>query len=428
MVVAKLLLVLTSITAVGEDAQLLCFGAKWCQPCREMQPALDRLSREGFPIRKVDVDQHGELASRYQIKAVPACVLVDGRGRQIDQILQATDYDTLRRLFAHYRIAPTSTTIRGQSPGGESQLNPSASVPGDGLTMAGGRDQVQAKSMAATVRLRVEDSEGHSFGTGTIVDVHGQEGLVLTCGHIFRESKGKGRILIQRFDSKTAEPTTGSLVSYDIDRDVALVSMKLSRPIEVARLAPVKYQARRGEPVYSIGCNQGDAPTILQGQVNQVDKYLGPPNITASGRPVVGRSGGGLFNAEGELIGVCSAADPEIDEGLYAALPRVYYELDRNGLSFVYQNPQEQPVAEVASTAGVPNLQPPLTSETPAPKQFSPPPAAPVATSQFTAKRKTSELICVLKGEDGSDGKAYVIENPSDMLLEYLQREAKAAK
>ena len=98
--VAKLLLALTSVTVAGDDAQLLCFGAKWCQPCREMQPTIDRLTREGYPIRKVDVDRHGDLADRYQITAVPACVLVDGQGRKVDEIVQATDYDTLRRFFS----------------------------------------------------------------------------------------------------------------------------------------------------------------------------------------------------------------------------------------------------------------------------------------------------------------------------------------
>lgn len=430
MVVAKLLLVLSSFAVAGENAQLLCFGAKWCQPCREMQPTFDRLAKEGYPIRKVDVEQNSELANRYQVQAIPACVLVDGQGRKVDQISQATDYDTLRRLFAHYGIAPANTTVRGQSPSTESfaRGTDNSSAPDHSAT-SHSANNIQSRSLASTVRLRVEDQGGHSFGTGTIVDVHGQEGLVLTCGHIFRTSDGKGRILIERFDSQTAEPTTGTLISYDLDRDVALVSMKLTRPIEAAKLAPLQYQAKQGEPIYSIGCNQGDPPTIVQGEVNQIDKYLGPPNITASGRPVVGRSGGGLFNAAGELIGVCSAADPEIDEGLYAALPRVYYELDRNGLSFVYQQQQQQPLAEVASTAGLPNLQGPAGTTPPQP-QLSP--AATSATHQPNSATPTPmtnpltrELVCILKSEDGTEGQAYVIENPSDVLLEYLQREAK---
>ena len=45
-----------------------------------------------------------------------------------------------------------------------------------------------------------------------------------------------------------------------------------------------------------------------------------------------GRSGGGLFNEKGELIGVCYAADYEGNEGLYAALDSIHDEVVRLNL------------------------------------------------------------------------------------------------
>ena len=444
MVVAKLLLILTSITASGSGAELYCFGAKWCEPCRKMQPALDRLSNEGFPVRKIDVDQHGDVAKKYGIQAVPACVLIDGNGQVIDQIGKATDYDTLRRMLAHYKVDPAPPTFRGQSPPtGGIRVAADTRAPAEPATPNAPPSNFAAEStlsaapqstapldprkaaLASSVRLRVEDDEGHSFGTGTIIDVHGQEGLVLTCGHIFRSSNGKGRIVIDRFDKPNSEPTTGSVISYDLDLDVALVSMKLTRPMRIAKLAPLQYKARKTEGVFSVGCNGGDPPTLMDGQVNDIDKYLGPPNITVSGRPVSGRSGGGLFNAQGEMIGVCSAADPEIDEGLYAALPRVYYELDRNGLSFVYQkSPEERAATQLAANSLGPatNSTGPDTSLQPLP--VNSPVANAFPTTPNTAQEKR-ELVCVLKDEKGENGKAFVIENPSQVLLEYLNREAK---
>ncbi len=455
MVVAKVLLILTLMTAAVSGTELYCFGAKWCEPCRKMQPALDRLVHEGFPVRKIDVDQHGDVAKRYDIQAVPACVLVDGNGQVIDQINKATDYDTLRRMLAHYKVDPLPPTFRGQSPkpvGGirvasdvripSEPTAPNAPPPADFSSGSNENDAAtttsvtptataslnpRAAALASSVRLRVEDDAGNSFGTGTIIDVHGQEGLVLTCGHIFRSSDGKGRIVIDRFDSPNSEPTTGSLISYDIDLDVALVSMKLTRPMQIAKLAPLQYKANKKDPVFSVGCNGGDPPTLMEGQVNDIDKYLGPPNITVSGRPVSGRSGGGLFNAEGEMIGVCSAADPEIDEGLYAALPRVYYELDRNGLSFVYQrSSEERPIAQFASNG----VNPAVASPSPTDSKLSPLPLRPVAPGATTsppmdAGQTKRELVCVLKDDKGESGKAFVIENPSKVLLDYLNRESK---
>ena len=44
--------------------------------------------------------------------------------------------------------------------------------------------------LASSVRLKIEDADGNSVGSGTIIDARAGEALVLTCGHIFRESQG----------------------------------------------------------------------------------------------------------------------------------------------------------------------------------------------------------------------------------------------
>ncbi len=55
------------------------------------------------------------------------------------------------------------------------------------------------------------------------------------------------------------------------------------------------------------------------------NRYLGPSNVEVALAPTQGRSGGGLFDAENRLIGVCFAADNDYDEGLYSG-PDVVYE------------------------------------------------------------------------------------------------------
>jgi hypothetical protein len=88
--------------------------------------------------------------------------------------------------------------------------------------------------------------------------------------------------------------------------------------------------------VFSIGCDRGANPSVRESRVTNINRYLGPPNIQVAGAPVDGRSGGGLFAADGTLIGVCNAADPKDDEGLYAALQTVHAELTAANLSFIY--------------------------------------------------------------------------------------------
>src|SRR6185503_7248482 len=93
---------------------------------------------------------------------------------------------------------------------------------------------------------------------------------------------------------------------------------------------------QRGDRVVSIGCSNGQDPTALASRITTLDRYQGGPNIETTGAPVEGRSGGGLFNQDGQLIGICFAADKEGNEGLYAALKAIHDELNVRGLSDVY--------------------------------------------------------------------------------------------
>ena len=95
-----------------------------------------------------------------------------------------------------------------------------------------------------------------------------------------------------------------------------------------------------------------------------VDKYLGPANVQVAGQPVQGRSGGGLFAIDGTLIGVCNAADPTDNEGLFAALPTIHEQLDEAGLAFVYRSayPSGGVADAVALTVpGMPAEMPPVS-------------------------------------------------------------------
>jgi hypothetical protein len=120
-------------------------------------------------------------------------------------------------------------------------------------------------------------------------------------------------------------------------RDVGLISFRPGVKVTAATVGGTGHRPNVGEVVFSIGCNHGADPTIADNKIIAVNRYHGPPNLVVGGRPVDGRSGGGLFTKDGLLIGVCNAADSEYDEGLYAALGNVHSELDGVGLSYIYR-------------------------------------------------------------------------------------------
>jgi hypothetical protein len=159
--------------------------------------------------------------------------------------------------------------------------------------------------------------------------------LVLTCGHLFRDSDGKGTIWVELLDGHGAEPLQGQLISFDLNRDLGLVSFRPKTEVTVASVASAQHPVGKGQKVISVGCNNGKAPSVLRSQVTNVDRYSGPRNIEVTGTPVEGRSGGGLFDESGHLIGVCFAADPRDNEGVYAHLESIQTELTRRGLGDV---------------------------------------------------------------------------------------------
>jgi thioredoxin 1 len=66
--------------------QLLYFSADWCSPCKQLGPLMEELQREGYPIRKINIDNNTELSAQYGIRNIPTVILtVDGvdKGRKI---------------------------------------------------------------------------------------------------------------------------------------------------------------------------------------------------------------------------------------------------------------------------------------------------------------------------------------------------------
>jgi thiol-disulfide isomerase/thioredoxin len=336
---------LPDLAARGTEILMLDFWSPQCGPCLQMKPTIESFKKAGYPIREVDATRDQTLVRQFNVTQLPCFVmLVDGQ--EVDRQVGSTGVDRLVGMFkqAHEVVRRTAEQRRGQSPDLLNSHQQSASpspgpLPGSGESASNGADDdLQAKLLAATVRLRVEDAKGHSYGTGTIIDARSGQALVITCGHLFRDSQGKGPVTVELFDvvsgsARVAGEVPAQVICYDLKRDIALVGIWPNRTVAVAPVAPRGAKIDRGERVMSVGCSNGNEPTMLASRITTLDRYQGPPNIEASGAPVEGRSGGGLFNTKGELIGVCFAADYESNEGLYAALESIHDELAARGLS-----------------------------------------------------------------------------------------------
>ncbi|HMO13848.1 MAG TPA: trypsin-like peptidase domain-containing protein [Pirellulaceae bacterium] len=348
------------------DLRVYYFTSQGCPPCKQMEPIVGRLAQEGYPIEVVDVQRQPSLANQFNIRATPTTVIVS-EGNVVGQQSGIIPYAPLRQrldqLIAEQKSlepssAPSKIGNSLQANGSEtlSPQNHAGSGRAPSQVSLANNTTSQTKSpaqphelapeqlaMQATARIKVIDDTGISFATGTVIHRHANDVLILTCGHVFRESKGKGTIKVELgFGDNQLQSMDGLLIDFNANGyDVALVTCNTTLEITPVAIAESSFQMPAGTPVFSIGCNSGDHPTLRKSQFKQITTYDGVKKYDVVGRPVNGRSGGGLFTIDGKLIGVCNAAAVNVDEGIYTAINSVYWQLDRVKLTHLFQNNQQ---------------------------------------------------------------------------------------
>jgi thiol-disulfide isomerase/thioredoxin len=465
MVSMQIAALLLAVTGAGETV-LYDFQAPWCGPCKMMAPVVQRLAADGFPVRKVDVDRDAALAQRYGVTNIPCFILIVN-GQEQGRVIGATSYQRLKGMLVTHgvsRVGEGLVSARGQTPDRPKKLlpisglflrrkSPSAESPlpkvelgtpiaepvvdlgstaeqapvsrpesiaasaaeKSPFTSPESEDAFSSRLRRSSVRLKVHDPQGYSFGSGTIInfrslaDGHNGEALILTCGHIFRDSQGTGRIEVDLFDQGKAYTVAARMIRYDLQSDIGLVSIQTDRPVPTLPLASAESVPTPGSPVLSVGCDHGRPPTVQISTIKAVNSFVGPPNLQVAGQPAIGRSGGGLFNRNGELIGVCNFADPTDRAGLYAAVQLAHRVLQQSTTGFS--------LAEV-------------------PQPGSPHPEAVNLVSlsdksrQISSPNNPSELICIVRSGRGAQShhQVIVIDNASSELLDRIASERARSK
>lgn len=544
------------VGAPAPDCVIVEFMVDNCGPCRQLQPALEKLKSEGWDVRTVNADREPALVRKHAIESLPTLVLISN-GKEVDRIVGAAPYEKIlprlaKLLLASHSAAlgtanpkadlqqidtpkviarsstpslrtepaakaenwnsPSSSlvtpepgiTVRGQSPSGAfpmlaaaassaiaspmtsqsvaekfERLNAptnqlvsnSNSIQSHGIQSHG----IQANSLqtniqqastsqvlsrqpdrmpaqppsqpspsrnaapidlqkaiaraeAATVRIRVDEENSTAYGTGTVIDVHGDEALVLTCGHLFREMKPHSQLTIDLFPAR-AQPVNvpAQLIDFRADAgdvDIGLISFKLPFAIEPVPLLPQLEKLAVKQPAFSLGCDHGANPTRRDTQIKSINRYMGAPNVEIAGAPAVGRSGGGLFDQQGRLIGVCNAADAEGDEGIYAAAEIVYAQLERLHLAHLFTNeptPQNVPAqpaviqADFAANTPVNSF---ASSQSPANKPTD---------AQVDLASKATQITCIVRDSNGRE-QIVRVDSPSPELLSDIFRQANTSR
>lgn len=373
----------------SQDATLIFVTTPGCGPCRQIAPLVEEIAKEGYSVEIVDASTHPDIVRQLQVDRFPTFLMLSN-DRIIDKVVGGGDPLVMKpRIINMFDRAvelkrknssANAPVVRSSVPEkAEFQLQSASSaiqtsiVPDSKSTniftehahasllatekasdlttvpasiASGSADSGISSLITSSVKLRVDAQNAHSWGTGTIVDARNGEALILTCGHIFRDSKGQNPIEVHLFGPQSTAKVYGRCIHYDLEIDLAFIAIAPPFPVRAIPIAPTQYRLRNDQHVWSVGCDGGANPTVKNHEIMSLDRIRTAHEnampfhyIQVSGAPVSGRSGGGLFTKEGYLVGVCNTGDPEKNDGHFVPPDVIRQVLHKMKLDIVYEKP-----------------------------------------------------------------------------------------
>ncbi|MEQ8208501.1 MAG: serine protease [Lacipirellulaceae bacterium] len=154
----------------------------------------------------------------------------------------------------------------------------------------------------AVARIIVPEGEATSFGSGTLVDLRDDYGLVITNWHVVRDAQGPIEVL---FPDGYHSKARALKIDSDWDLAALVIWRPQAKPVRLAQQAP-----QPGDPLTICGYGHG----IYRSATGRCTQYYAPDvnlprhMVELDVQARQGDSGGPIFNEQGELAGVLFGA------------------------------------------------------------------------------------------------------------------------
>ncbi len=168
----------------------------------------------------------------------------------------------------------------------------------------------------AVARITAVEGKAVSQGSGTLVEVRGQRGLVVTNWHVIRDAKGP---VVATFPDGFRSAATILKVDKDWDLAALLIWRPNATPIAISAIAP-----RPGDVLTIAGYGSGDYRAVT----GRCTQYVAPGRrmpyemVELSAEARQGDSGGPILNEQGQLAGVLFGAGSGTTSGSFCGRVR----------------------------------------------------------------------------------------------------------
>lgn len=206
---------------------------------------------------------------------------------------------------------------------------------------------IQKEALRCTVRIVTRKGNGIASGSGVIVGKDSAGLLIATARHVIENATSAE---VQTFGGSYPKPTQSfrrvRTLVQDKDMDFALLRVDGHFTLKPLRLCPPDQFPAIGEPVLSVGCGGGSAPTC------EIDRLVGrnKEHWIVAQHGTQGRSGGPLVSKDGYVIGCCCCGGG--GSTFYSYLGKIHKALDSIGMTGLYSG--RDPVRTVSNRTPIP--------------------------------------------------------------------------
>jgi len=78
--------------------QLWYFSAGWCSGCKQLDPVIDQIKKQGISVNKIDIDYTPDVTTKYKVQSIPTVILVEN-GQEVRRFTGVRSFEQVISFY-----------------------------------------------------------------------------------------------------------------------------------------------------------------------------------------------------------------------------------------------------------------------------------------------------------------------------------------